>query len=124
MIIKSEVLFGLNKILDWNYTGKEQDWDLELANANRISDFIRILSNEQLTIPEKYATMSLIFASFDDLLNADASNASALWEEITNLINQNKPIYADILDYWALPDEKNDKDWFAITPLVRLYLDK
>ena len=41
MIFKKEIIEHISKQLSLPFTGTEQDWDLEMANSNRIDDFLR-----------------------------------------------------------------------------------
>ena len=97
---------------------------MEFADAKRISEFIQIFKDGKLTDPENYAVLSLILSSFDEMLNdqADSADTNNLWKTITDLIDPQKQIYSELLNYWALWNDKTEENWFAITPLVRLYL--
>ncbi|TSJ44301.1 hypothetical protein FO440_09025 [Mucilaginibacter corticis] len=118
MIIDQSVLLGLNNLLGLNYTGAEQDWDIEFADSNRVHDFIKIAQHSSLSVSEKYAVISLILASYDDFLAVKEDTNQLLWSKITDLINPDREIYKDLLSYWARWDKEND-DRFLITPLVR-----
>jgi len=124
MIIRKEIVAGLNERLSLNYTGQEQDWDLELADPNRITDFLNFIRDQNLSIEEKYAVMALVLSSYDDRLNYNPVSVAdnEIWYSITELLNQSPEIYSDLLNYWALWNNQREEYLFAITKLVREYL--
>lgn len=57
----------LNFALSLPTTGAEQDWEIEMSNPNRISDFIAFFSETpELSYDQKHALVALILASFED----------------------------------------------------------
>jgi len=40
MILKKEIIEQLSNELALPFTGIEQDWDIEMADSNRINDFL------------------------------------------------------------------------------------
>ena len=108
MILKLEVIESLSKRLELPYTGIEQDWDIEMANPDRIEEFLSYLKNTELDKSEKIAMMSLIIASFEDLLNEDETNERQcdLWNNIKIMLESDFELFSDIITYWSLIDEK------------------
>ena len=121
--VTTETLIGLNKLLELNFEGHEQDWSIEFADARRLQDFIDVAKNVQLSADERYAVLSLVLASYDDHLNSDRNADMQCWDEIITLLEGNRQLYNDLLNYWALWEEDKKGDWFAITPLIRTYLN-
>lgn len=121
MVINTNTKIFLNKLLALNSTGLEQDWDVELANKDRITEFIAIFHNNVLTLPERHALVSLIIASYDDYLNyvGNVEIQNKIWDKIKTILDMNKGDYNDILAYWALSTKK---DIFKATPAIRDYL--
>ena len=119
MILKLEVIESLSKRLELPYTGIEQDWDIEMANPDRIEEFLSYLKNTELDKSEKIAMMSLIIASFEDLLNEDETNERQcdLWNNIKIMLESDFELFSDIITYWSLIDEKENV--FAITHYIR-----
>ena len=117
--LKKEAIESLNEKLSLPSRGIEQDWEVELADSNRVDEFISYYNKHPLTLDEKKALMSLILASYDDFLNEEYSSNSQFWNDIRQAIESDYDLLPDILDYWSLPDEDNSENWFKITPLVR-----
>jgi hypothetical protein len=63
MILKKEIIEQLSKELSLPFTGLEQDWDIEMADSNRINDFLEFYQQNNLSADKKVAMMSLILAS-------------------------------------------------------------
>jgi len=55
-------------------SGKEQDWDIELADAIRLDEFLNVLDHQHLSDDQKHALMALIIASYDDFLGLTDSS--------------------------------------------------
>lgn len=107
MVISKQIVESLSKSLRLNYQGKEQDWDIELADADRVEEFIGFASDSKLSNVERYAVLSLILASFDDRLNlVGSSDNSAVWQDIIHLLDKNVTLYKDLLGYWAVETAK------------------
>ena len=121
MILKLEAIESISKKLELSYTGIEQDWDIEMANPDRLKEFLSYLKNTELDESEKIAMMSLIIASFEDLLNEDETNESQceLWKKIKIMLESDFDLFSDIITYWSLFDEKEKANVFAVTHYIR-----
>jgi hypothetical protein len=119
MILKRKVIEELSKKLLLPFTGIEQDWELEMANLERIDEFLNFYKKSVLSTDEKIALMCLILASYDDLLNEKKLEVDNRWNEIKELLELDRVLFIELLDYWALNDELGKENLFKITPLVR-----
>lgn len=120
MIYDKNAIISINQKLKLQYLGFEQDWDIEMADYKRLEEFIAFFEKNILQNNEKFALIGLILASFDDLLNhLNTPHNAQLWDRISHIINEEKELYQELLEYWSLSKEKNQKEIFKITPLVR-----
>lgn len=119
MILKKEIIEQLSKELSLPYKGSEQDWDIEMADHNRIDEFIKFYKENKLCDDEKVAVMSLILSSYDDLLNENDLEIDDKWNEIKSILISEKIIFVDLIDYWALSNEVEEDNLFRITPFIR-----
>ena len=119
MILKKEIIEQLSKELSLPFTGIEQDWDLEMANSDRISDFLKFYKQNSLSVDKKIAIMSLILASYDDFLNENDLENDDKWNEIKSVLKSERVIFNDLIDYWSLSSELEEDKFFRITPLIR-----
>lgn len=119
MILKKEIIEQLSKELLLPFTGIEQDWDIEMANSNRIDEFIKFYKESSLCDDKKVAVMSLILSSYDDLLNENNLEIDDRWNEIKSILESERVIFIDLINYWSLFNEVDDKNLFRITHLLR-----
>ena len=119
MILKKEIIEQLSKELSLPFTGTEQDWDIEMANSNRVDEFIKFYKERYLCDDKKVATMSLILASYDDLLNESNLEIDARWGEIKLILESEKVIFTNLMNYWIQINEIEVDNLFRITSLLK-----
>ena len=114
MILTKQAIISLNQAFHLPVTGREQDWDLELADMNRVGEFIGYLADHALNDDEKRALMALIMSSLEDLSD-EKTIPPDLWEQVKCHLQANPALYADVVAKWSGKED----DGFAISPLVR-----
>ncbi len=119
MILKKEIIEQLSKELSLPYTGIEQDWDIEMANSNRINDFLKFYQKNDLSADKQVAVMSLILASYEEFLNENDLEIDDRWYEIKSILESKRVIFVDLINYWSLCNEIDEDNLFRITPFVR-----
>lgn len=119
MILKKEAIESISQKLSLPFTGVEQDWDLELASSERVNEFVFFYQGTSLSLEEKKALMSLVFASYDDYLNEHEIDKDELWSEIVLLVQSDKDLFKELINYWSLEGETSPENYFKITPIVR-----
>lgn len=119
MILKREIIEQLSKELMLPYTGLEQDWDLEMADPNRINDFLEFYHQHDLPTDRKKALMSLVLASYEDFLNENDLEVDDRWNHIKIILESEKLAFIDLINYWSLSNEVEQDNLFRITPLIR-----
>jgi hypothetical protein len=90
-----------------------QDWPLEVADADRIEEFLSHYGRERNT-EHRIAIAALIVASLDD--------AFALGTPSKELLDRAGPVlknYPEMLEYWSCPDAHTNDEMFHITPWIR-----
>ena len=131
----------INEKLPLNATGEEQDWEIELANGDRLEEFIDYAKNYKVNDEEDYAVMALVAASFDLLISGRITHLVEddyyelfdrheykiekiytkeeidLWEQVKGLIFERYSLFGDIVEYWAVPDPDNNP--YASTAFYR-----
>lgn len=118
MILKKEIIKQLSKELSLPYTGIEQDWDIEMADSNRINDFLEFYHQNDLSTDKKVAVISLVLASYEDFLNENDLEIDNKWDDIRSILESEKVIFVDLINYWSLGNEV-EEDVFRITLLMR-----
>lgn len=119
MILKKETVEELSKDLSLPYTGVEQDWDIEMANFERIDEFIQFFIEKKLSKEKKIATMALILASYEDLLVQNGLKYDDRWNLIKTELKADIISFESLIDYWSLSNEFEQNNLFYITPLLR-----
>ncbi len=109
----------LNSFLKLPATGKEQDWEIELSNPNRLLEFIIFLEKTDLSYDQKQALIALILASFED---ADWQGilTENLWNRFTKQVSPEIDNLKDVMSPW-LACEGDD---FKISKRVRDLIDR
>lgn len=120
MILKKESIEKISNKLSLPFNGIEQDWDIEMANSKRITEFIKFYQqNKNLTTDEKFAVMAILLASYEDYLNENDLNIDDRWFKIKSLLSNNYIIFKELIDKWSLVNETIESDFFKITLLIR-----
>jgi hypothetical protein len=117
----SEAIKRLNTLLSLPYRDGMQDWDIELADSNRVQEFCDVYESEGLDSNEKQALMALIIASYDDYLE-ERGNEVFLWNKIAALLRKDCDLHKSTMLYWLCVDNEELIGEFAITPLIRALL--
>ena len=103
-----------------------QDWVYELPEEFKtetyLDKYIKSYTNVAFSDNEKELLMELILDIANDLLQDGKSSFSTYWGKILLLLNNDKSIHKELIDYWALEGEDLDNT-FALTPYIR-FLDK
>jgi hypothetical protein len=119
-ILDPSAINTLSAALHLPTTGSEQDWDIEMADPNRLSEFLAYYETHDLTPHEKQALMALVLASLEDTFPAARGEITVLWSRVVNAIAGDKHLHQSVLSYWAYPDgSENTDDGYNITHLVR-----
>ena len=105
----------LNSALDLPATGHEQDWEIELADVDRIEGFIDFYEQSDLNPNEKKALVALILASFEEALQISDFD-KRLWLKLVKIITYESFLFDDILSIWKSNDEE---EAFAIAEYIR-----
>jgi hypothetical protein len=110
-----EAITTLNRVLHLPATGREQDWDIELADPDRTSEFTAYLENNTLNEDERRALMALILGSLEDLAQKEEVSTK-LADRIKRLLRADTTLYADLIKRWG--PREDDPDGFAISAMV------
>jgi hypothetical protein len=117
----SEAIKRLNTLLSLPYRNGMQDWDVDLADPNRVQEFCDVYEREHLDPHEKQALMALIIASYNDYLE-DRGNEASLWNKIAASLRKDCDLHKSTMLYWLCGDNEEQIGEFAITSLIRALL--
>ena len=114
IILTKAATAALNQALRLPATGLEQDWDIELADADRIHEFITFMAQQPLDDDTRLALMALILASLDDF-----SNRQTVPMELATAVRQVLQAAGGLYDGLVRQWSSLDGDEFSISPLMR-----
>ncbi|MBW4512435.1 MAG: hypothetical protein KME64_38980 [Scytonematopsis contorta HA4267-MV1] len=111
-------------------TGYCQDWEIEVANPHRVSEFCDAYETIICDSEDRFALMCLIIASYDEYLRfctyTGVNRDPNLKERIYRLICEDFSLHKHTVEYWCdadITDEEDDwenPEWvFAVTPMMR-----
>ena len=111
-------------------TGHEQHWDRELADGDRVREFLDAYADRKFGPREKSLLMKLIVASFNAALAAHDPRERHLgyrqeiWSRIETAIRAAPDLHEETVLYWSAFDGKqNPNRMFEVTPAMRVLAD-
>jgi hypothetical protein len=99
-----------------------QDWEWEVAEPERIDEYITVYNSGELNDDERFTLMEMIVQAFEDI--GDSLNNDSRWVDILRLLEQNIELHAYSVWYWSdLENELGDEIWH-VTPFLRKIVDR
>lgn len=94
----------INELLALPASGREQDWEVELADPRRIQEMLAIASDGTLDLDERCALALLIIASIDEA--ADAGEVNHRDVELANLILKQDDEVRDAMKFFWIDQSR------------------
>jgi len=88
------------------YNSQMQDWEYEISDTSRISEFLASYKSDILTDDEKFSLMEIIVDSFSNL-EEEISN-DIRWKSTLQLIKKNLDIHIYSVWYWSNFEEPHE----------------
>ena len=92
-----------------------QDWELEAADSDRVLEFLNYYDTQLLNDDERFTLMSLIVASFDEVLSGN----TVMRDQIAVRLNARFDLLNSLVQEWAMPDRAETESCFNFTPIAR-----
>ena len=121
-ILKKQAIDFLNQYFKLPARGDEQDWDVELANPDRVEEFLDGYDDD-FSNDIKLALMALIFASYDEYIVKYKKDV-AIEARIKKILDKKRDLFLGLLRYWAVENKKDPKKCFNLTVFARSVLSK
>lgn len=102
------------------YSDDMQDWEWEIADANRFDEYVNLYISDALSDDEKFSLMELILQSVED--SESDSILKARWLRIVSLLRRNMTLHESTIRYWAQSDAVRTDQKFRLSNLVRTLL--
>lgn len=101
-----------------------QDWEYQVADCNRVDEFIAAYSGGELSEDEKFVLMETIIESFEDLARRGRDlTADFRWERILVVLDQNIALHAYTVWHWSYLNAETDGEQFFVSPFIRRVFD-
>ncbi len=107
----SEARKSLSEKLSLPYSSNMQDWECEISDASRISEFLSFYQSKSLSEDELFSLMEIIIWSFIDL-DEDLED-NTLWHETLEIINNDLNIH--IFTVWSLSRYDKTPDFYCVS---------
>jgi hypothetical protein len=117
----TEARMHLAQLLDLPYHVSMQDWEWEVANQNRIGEFLKLYESNELSEGEQFSLMEIIIQSVED---SETAVGSIEWAHTLRILDERMSVHVHSVWYWAMPDEGNHGASWRVTPDLRLLLEK
>ncbi|MBL8442270.1 MAG: hypothetical protein JNK96_13740 [Betaproteobacteria bacterium] len=89
----------VNLLLGLKTTGKEQDWEIELANPSGIDAMLDILARQPLSLDVRAALCLLMLASFEEGFDAGEVDSNRM-RRATDLLQHDSDVLDRMRFYW------------------------
>jgi hypothetical protein len=99
-----------------------QDWPWEVADAERLDEFLAAYEGGGLSEDERFTLMEIILQSFEDL--AASTGFDARWDRALEAIDRNIDLHANSVWYWSALENENPAELWLVTPFLRRILEK
>ena len=93
-----------------------QDWEWQVADPDRIDDFLAAYESTDLTDDERFTLLEMLIQSFEDLDHSLFFEPR--WERLLALIDQNIELHIHTVWYWSVEGSPIDEAW-RVTPFMR-----
>jgi hypothetical protein len=107
-------------------TPEMQDWEWEVADPDRIDEFISVYESGDLDDDEKFTLMETIIQSFEELENP--LKKEPRWERVLRLIENNINLHIYTVWYWSDLENDNEDEQWRVNPFIKKillkYMDK
>jgi hypothetical protein len=98
-----------------------QDWEWEVADAERLDEFIALYGDPQLSEDERFTLMETIIQSCEDL--GDALEGDPRWSKVQALLEEHLDLHISSVWYWAALENDLDDAW-RVSPFMRDLVEK
>lgn len=99
-----------------------QDWEWQVADPDRIDEFLAAYEHGGLSDDERFTLMEMLLQSFEDLGEALASDPR--WPRTLEILDRNLDLHAYTILYWSDLENENEEDSWRVTPYLRSLADR
>ena len=100
----------INDLLSLPSTGREQDWELELADPNRIEDMLSVASTAVLSHDGKCALALILIASIEEAIGSGLTDPN-LVERSRKFLQADENVLQAMRFFWIDQGQASDEDF-------------
>lgn len=100
---------AINKLLALPASGREQDWEVELADPHRIEEMLAVAADSDLNLDERCALALLTIASIDEAAEGGGVNPQDL-ERAQSILKQDDEVREAMIFYWIDQNRASDAE--------------
>jgi hypothetical protein len=94
-----------------------QDWEWEVADPDRVEEFLNEYKNGNNTDDEKFVLLEMLVQSFEE--SELDLNKNEKWKELQELFQSNFKIHEYTIWYWSVFDAESKEEQWRVTPFMR-----
>ena len=99
-----------------------QDWPWEVADPERLDEFLAAYGGDELSDDERFVLMEMILRSFEGL--GRSTGFDPRWARTLEAIDRNMDLHAHSVWYWSALETEDTEDQWLVTPFLRRILSK
>lgn len=99
-----------------------QDWEYEVADPERINEFLDAYESGVLSDDERFTLMETIIQSFEEFKHSPTSHPK--WARVLEILDTHIDLHIYTICYWSDLDCNNLDNSWRVTPYIRSILEK
>jgi hypothetical protein len=99
-----------------------QDWPWEVADPERLDEFLAAYEGDELSDDERFVLMEMILQAFEDV--GRSTGFDPRWLRTLEAIDRNIDLHAHSVWYWSMLETEDPEDQWLVTPFLRRILSK
>jgi hypothetical protein len=117
----SQARMALGARFNLPYDDSMQDWEWQVADPARLSEFLGAYSSGQLTDDERFSLMEVMVQCVEEI--SPEAPFQAAWAALEPLLATNAALHRTTVEYWARLDTNEEEEMWRVSPnMCRLYM--
>ncbi len=117
-----EAIDSLSQRFGFRNEPNMQDWEWEVADPNRVEEFLYAYVDGELSDDERFTLMEIIIQSCEDLRDVLENNSK--WQKALLFIEDNIDLHIYSVWYWSDLENEDENELWRVTPYLQKILNK
>ena len=96
----TQAVVAINALLSLPATGREQDWELELSDPDRLDEMLDLLDRGDLGLEERSALALLAMFSLESAAELNYSRRRYLTRRVRQVLLRDRVVHVRMRSYW------------------------